>query len=1843
MSERINHSVRIANQNNVEQNNALNQNQQPNVRNSVPNPEVNSLANAVRRQADAVNQQIANQQQNQGGNILENAPNLYQDPALNLNQPQNQPLNSETILSNAKSLNNGNQDISQMDEALFVTRFIQETQGFENYQLTGKDAPNLAKLQELASDCDLDFKIQCAKHFKKTAPIRELRVLYNASTNNAQRAYVDLLISHSFASVFASEINAQLPANRKDPDLEKTLQALIGNYIAASSRGDIADAKAELQAFFNSKVLRTAKPGFIAQCNRVFNNFINGVEANKTAAKDKIAALAGMYNEAVQDISKADPSKLQSKTSPFVSNLLNNGLPSQLGIVSSYDFGNEKSVEYNSFVENKKQIDKLLSEKYELDRILKDSGLKGYTIDQIKDRIRREAFGNDHLMNLVERHENKKFEELRGKVEELFNNPGKNDAFANVMMSVFTQISRDLSSQKAGQMIDILREAFNNFDVAAHDGFSDSLNFRTLKALVLKTGESPELKAQFPEVIRLLAMNRFTFRGFTNISVPAGATEEQKITAAVSMLEEYAKAVSDPNKAKALLSGKLQSAFTDRYTKFAYVNMATNLARLATDPALKQQCGYLKAFVAVKDTVELIKQENNALPAGPDYGADTAEATELLDKISRADLSEIRAEDLKKLLEFAVNIPLPQLNAIWNTVLYAAYHAHMGEQIASGAIADAPSRVYSLNNAEEDPFAGLNGQVDAGVQARNEFINSLGDNVREKMDATGQGVVREKGQISTVDNIAKSLNRKLDDKKALESVLVASDKGKSLLALKEMRRDIYTFGDKWSFSAYDDITDPDELIKIGINKKKLYQIVNKNEKITAEYRAKLEARDEAIGMPAINKLLSAQKQSPDDAVKGENVAVTISLLRDNLVDDASQLDPAILRGYGIDNKDLITFSREELNFAKEYAEYELRKQKDPALPEDQRFPADRVSAFKQKCQQAQAKLEDVLATHANQDPLSKVAKLLINKHMQVSALNNAASLALMNASGKYRTDHPNLDYENLSAEEQAAMNREVRENALTLQNQYIDAVINGTLNAKKDLVNTLVSDLTTKLHIYDMDQIQKIAGATQEATLSVAQKKELISNLKILNQNIDTSSFTAVPEDPEHGKTAFSRDLSELNSASDETFGEKLNAFIVNHLNLENTSTADSLIVYKAHKNNGVADAGKTSVQSALSDAAMQAGAGTNLEKIRNAYISGYGTDKRNKDALELDTQLRKGDSEVLVPIAKDLLGRSAVRDEVRLASSYAAAKLGYASKNELYAAFKDPKTSSTERQKIRAQMMRCLQLRGFDTNMSRLLTNARLTESSSLFTFTKMIRSVKSHFFSAVNDIRGIYRSAKIFFGGLPDDEAEKRSHDYHEYLPAMKEMVSRIGENEIRYVTQNMDFKVNFNPLAAIDLVTGGALAKNDLMKVKASLALNSNAAMAFTRNPDGKLSLLINSNILNVGLEANATFKPVIAGGAKAGAGVSAGGSRVLELKFDNDDEAAAFMCKMYTAQLSSEDVRLASDTASGNSWSINGKVKVSACMSNVVQGFMHTDELEAINREDDDNAKKALIEKYAKDHPLMNNIVKFTSLGALDLSYTYNRDSKTTVDNTGSTHEVRTTHEIGKKIKLFDLKAGSHKIDYTDKHLGVEEMFDVKDAVDVVGDMVISGVTKAKGKSDPKKAEAFAKTVKKIGDGIDKFNQYNTSILKAEHIRSFHTSATTGLIDQATDKTVSNQLTKDDLDELQSKGLINNGMRAKLEKLIEDGDIKQVTFVRTLKPSLYEALKNDKNLLEKACYNVTDNYMLSDVIIESKGGPSTKITNEDWLDIISGGYASYKTENSSSSNNVLRIKVTNLASD
>jgi hypothetical protein len=83
--------------------------------------------------------------------------------------------------------------------------------------------------------------------------MKNIRLLYNASKNNAQRAYTDLLVAHTFAHQLTKSIFKELPKNApRNPELEQSLKAHIGNLIAASSTEDIEKAKKSLNDYFQS-------------------------------------------------------------------------------------------------------------------------------------------------------------------------------------------------------------------------------------------------------------------------------------------------------------------------------------------------------------------------------------------------------------------------------------------------------------------------------------------------------------------------------------------------------------------------------------------------------------------------------------------------------------------------------------------------------------------------------------------------------------------------------------------------------------------------------------------------------------------------------------------------------------------------------------------------------------------------------------------------------------------------------------------------------------------------------------------------------------------------------------------------------------------------------------------------------------------------------------------------------------------------------------------------------------------------------------------------------------------------------------------------------------------------------------------------------------------------------------------------------------------------------------------------------------------------------------------------------------------------------------------------------
>ena len=393
--------------------------------------------------------------------------------------------------------------------------------------------------------------------------------------------------------------------------------------------------------------------------------------------------------------------------------------------------------------------------------------------------------------------------------------------------------------------------------------------------------------------------------------------------------------------------------------------------------------------------------------------------------------------------------------------------------------------------------------------------------------------------------------------------------------------------------------------------------------------------------------------------------------------------------------------------------------------------------------------------------------------------------------------------------------------------------------------------------------------------------------------------------------------------------------------------------------------------------------------------------------------------------------------------------------------------------------------------------------------------------------------------------------------------------------------------------------------MVSLKLSLSLLKNSGVIFNRDEDGKLSLTINTNTLaGVGVEASVDL--LQASGATAELGVKGGFGKVLNLKFDSDDEAAVFVCKMFTGQLSSNDVKLSESASAGTSGTISGGLNASADIGNFAKWAAYGKEIEENSKIEGVDAD----EKFADDHPVVNAVLSNATIGKLELETSLGYDTKTIIDNSGV---------ITEKHRKWTMNLGFTAIEFADKIQNIKEV-----TLDKVSDDIkpLKAVYDVADKVNTVVSDAITKPIEALG--IDYVENYHT----------IHVSDITGAIDYATDKTVSNRLKDEHLDKLKKEGLLNDALEQKLKEARESGNIQNVTFEMNLKEDVIDNFSHDPATLAKEADKVKQNYEFSSFSIELKGSEN-KIEYINWLKLVSGGMLSYSSKTTANGNTLLTI--------
>ncbi|SKA66997.1 hypothetical protein SAMN02745213_01891 [Succinivibrio dextrinosolvens DSM 3072] len=1765
--------------------------------------------------------------------------------------------------------------------------------------------PGLFNLQKLASGCPLDFKTKCSKQkldnygalsamykdANSTSKKAYLDLLVaNALGEKISRLFNGALTGEGKTLWSKQSIQAlicDLLAENRGAEQIKQAQTAINDYIDKVS--------------FHCQNLSQKK---LARLNSVIissKNIIKSIAENKLKYAQNIIARENHYLNAANNISKLDI-KSFNMTDTFGlkdETIENEKLSVQLGTVSM-DVGYDVISSAESKAHNKNYQDSLKALKTLNDvsdqvyGAFRDSTFNGHTIDTLKKLVVEQGFSNEHLLHFLNEKSNETFNKIKGNIDKLFSQNPSADQIANELLSVKNDLNRKVSGEQKRELVKYISQKVtdhrtqrlnnainqnnvngqnvannqnnvngqnvannqnnvngqnvvnnqNNVDgqnvvnnqnnvngqnVANNQNNVDGQNvaniqnefvnltkdaednYRFFCRIMSEARTDENIQNHFSEILTALSAMKFKFIGISEL-LNLNGTQEEKEAKLAKFIKDFAKALDSKDDAISFLdsvSNTPMNSLNKRVAMDCFISPFTSSSnQIVSQKALK-----MHQTLVIMPEINDILDKIDAVPNGetPVYGEKTKYIKDILLRIMSNEWANIDSVQLKYLVEESVNGPLKELAPYWNTILDAAYHAFIEEWVRADPELKAPANVHAIKADEMAPDAAI---VFEKEDLRELFLNQLSDGVLHKLYEGNMGLVRDTSQTKNIQKIVTEINKRTSDQRALKTLMTSSVEGKKMLATKELVEILKGLGVK--ADNMDKMT-PDELMKLGIDKTDLIMELNSKAGVPREYVDSLKNLQKTVGLPTVNKLRLAQKVPFGEPVKGQETAVSLSVIKDTLVDDLMGVNSTVLESYGID-KSKLSFTPEEITLAKniqkynkEIDVYNLKRQHNlnpgqlPPLPCDNYPNDDKSMALYNKMNEALQLLGEKISETSGTRPLSHVTKLMLDKYVELSLLHKGRYFAPYVNNGAF-----------LAANDQMSINE---------YSQYIDGITDNynIKPADPEIVKYVLNDLCTANNIDDWDG--ELQEATRTARMTVADKKVILNNLAILEKNIDPATFLESKEE-----TEFSRDLRALHNASDEEFNEKLLAFSSKYINKDVAVNSDSVVLIKTFRQSkSGADAAGDVFNSAFRENNSEV-----ITNLRNNFTHDMDTNVTLRQAQSQVSAISKQNVELVRPLGFEYLNKGSVRTLVRMAASYAAAKLGYTGKEDVYSAYKDSKTSITDKLTIRDTMIRCLMDHGIDESMAKILTETRLNQTSTDFVFARAFNKIKNNVLGMFSDIAFLLSG---FFTPSATKEHQRRVHDFNEYLPAVQGMINRLGENEVRYVSRHMDFKFTVGIQDHFQ-----SFKDTNLGILRASLKNANDAAIMITRDQNGKIKVNLNTTIFDVSVEADAILAAHNVKGIGFNASAGGGRERILNLNFDSDNEASAFLCKLFTSQLTKDDIRAATDVSSGTKGGVHASATARLNLLEIVADHVYPSDFKAITNAHGKD-KKDLENQFAKEHPLYSELEKWTRIGAIEVGGSADGSKSTVFDNTGSTETKKTVFKLTNKTKVFTFKPGKMRPDYHKDDFGVDKIIGAKDiaeeAVDTFKNITIKQENENAANSDASKefADKFKKIDKKIGK-INSLGLPSSRSIEIEKIKHF--SAGKKIMDEAYEKVTYNYMSEDSINDLFAKRLISAQVRDNLLKLAGDEKITKYTIVRKLKQDVINANKDEPAALEKAADKVNSNYFISEILIETSAGSKAVEENENWMNFVTGGYLSYKVTAQSNSTNVLHIQNTGM---
>ena len=1729
----------VKNQNNISVNNFPNSQ-------SVPQTENQNLPDKNLKEGEALHDKIKVLQQTKNNSTQDIRSHLMQ-----LEQSISSKGGSESLLKEQKLFFLTNLDNTIISNVL------------------NKEAPHLMQLQMKAGNCDLAFKEKCLYLLDGDNGLNTQGNIYKGAKTSDQKAFLDLMFAFKFTSAFCTEFAKQNQSSA-DTKLQQHLQGLMGELFSCEAK-DVDSAKSKLLALLDKLPENEKTKG--SKALNEFKNKLNAIAQNKKAVATQLKQLHGEYKQAVSNLKSVNPDTIKFTELNYNKASQSGGVPSMCGINAMLEGEELRALKKEIDHDFKPKIDELKKLSKDIDLTLKADNLKGLTISNLQKRL-EDAGDNTALQEKLEAHSQEAFEEIGGRIISLLENPVSNYNLSSELTKIGDMISRDLTEEHSKSLAKTFSHNLAKLTINGSSPESTQ-NLKALKSLFSKISSSEDLLKHFTSIIQTLTLNNFDLKSLAALGgAKEGDADEVIAEKTTEIIEKICKVLDGKENGPAFIDALADNLEYNEAATTAFLSVASVLSE-SKDELLAQKCGKYMHLNLIKQAAMLDLQKSDlqhwSVPPTPEeFKANPKKYEDFSLKLDLVKLlngkpSEFNADLFKSLLEGAAQGKLKHLRTIWNTVLGAAYHAEMASKLEKKEISNVPRQIYSISAQESSPdLKEIAPKNYTGENARADFNNSLSDNVKNLMKGQAQGLFRKESQTKIVDKITDKLNS-LNSSTTLKAMSYESMAGKKMLCLEEMRKELMFINEsilKKGTKQYRDISDADQLLQTSIDKAVLVDAINTNYKgISDKYSTLMKEKSEALQNPALSQLLEAQGLEPGDIPKGEDVAVTLVTLRDHLVDDLDMLDDRALKDLGIQYPEKLRLSPEVIEYGQDLNKY-LAKQHmlfasgitNP--PADPKFSEEKIAEFEKTCDEALNVLKDKLTEACSVKPLSKTAQLLLNKYVQIAALRHGDSYSQFvakDAGTAYLQKHGDSK-DSIKHAQQLTFEENIKICS------KISALGAGDLKTQdKDLVaieKLILNDLSSQLG-FNEDEEKALYDAVSAGKLSQSEKKELLNSMKLTSMNVNLDSFTV--SDPRFSeKTTFSNDLRNLAHAQDNEFDEKLKNFTNSYLFSEKMTQADALMTYINHGTD-VKKASNTALSTAISETAMKNS--QVIKQISGDFEKNYGeklgTVHKNASVIS------KAMSEQVETVGRKLLSNLTVRSQVRLATSYAASQLGYAGKDDLIEAYQSEKTSEEDKNKILSEVSSALNKRGFDSNLSDMLALARLGEGKRQNMVARTWTYVRNQMFRGLSFLQS--KITKFFESDLA--RVNRKKQEFKTYLPSVTEMVNSVGKNNVKYIDNDKELKFAFNPLEATDALAATGLNENGVVSLKLALSLMNKSGMVLNRDQDGKINLAVNTTTL-LGATASADVDLLEACGASAEAGANVGGGKVLNMKFASDEEAAVFICKMFTGQLNSSDVKLASEAATGTSFKAGAQISADAKIGAALNSAVFMAESPNYGAEVEDAE-----EEFANNHPVLDTIMGNADIGDLKLSGAYNYDTRTITDNSGILTETHRQWKVESEFSSFEF-AGKYK-----------------EIADKVSDLAIEG------------SEIAENTAQKRDDLNDKATDLLNKPLKAlginygENYHTVHTSDITGKIDYATDTTVTTELKDKDLEKLKEAGFIN----ATLEKQLKDAesDIIKVSYVMKLKQSVIDRYQNDPKALTKAAQDVKKNYELISFTAELSG--------------------------------------------